>query len=591
MLRNHARYGLAGIAQCNEGQSPEDVISRRLQPWLSSLSKQHMSHLSRLSVFGGPFNAEGAAALGIPDSAAALNSLHECALLQKQPCSGQRSMASSPSQEHQLTGSSWRYSMHPLMRVAARAHLSRDRVTQACTIAAFLDFILLRTAATKAWCSLPESEQQHAAQQVASLAANEEQNIQEVYSIVNHSRHGVPSRSLFSEHRAELLRAAANGFWSYGHQEAAYLLMRSALKMLGELQAPGMLINVLHELSEICGAIGHRQDEEAALRRAVRASDHRAVPSHLRTTSNGLLAGLLADQGKLSEAEPRFRTVTAALRLEHGQRHSSVFYVLYNFGLLLRDMGKLSEAEAAMREALDICREVHGPKHAMTGTCLKITADLLYLADKELQEADEMEGQALDILEACLPTGLSYGASAAEAGNFACLLGGHQAVGRLWEIVIRCRGMQGQGLQPTARWLSYSADALVKQGKLSAAEAKAREALDICSGELGSMHSQTIHLGIDLAFILQRQGKELEAEALLLQAVSAGNSSDPELEHTVRAKIALASAIGDLGKCDEAIALLCEVLAIRSRKYGPDHPLTANCCNFISIARAILAEG
>lgn len=131
----------------------------------------------------------------------------------------------------------------------------------------------------------------------------------------------------------------------------------------------------------------------------------------------------------------------------------------------------------------------------------------------------------------------------------------------------------------------------MKQGKLSAAEAKAREALDICSGELGSLHKPTIHLGIDLAVILQRQDKQLEAKALLLQAVSAGDSSDPELEHTVRARIALASAVGGLGKCDEAIALLCGVLAIRSRKYGPDHPLTANCYKFLSIARAMLAEG
>lgn len=351
--------------------------------------------------------------------------------------------------------------MHPLIRVAARAHLSRDKTTQACTVAAFLDFVLLQTVATKAWCSLPESEQQHATQQVASLAANEKQNIQEVYSILKDSRHGVLlSRSLFSEHRAELLRAAANRLWSYGHQEAAYLLMCSAVNVLGGLRAPCMLINVLHELSEICRAIDHRQHEEAALRRAVRASDHRAVPSHPRITSHGLLAGLLASQGKLSEAEPSFRTVTAALRLEQGRRHSSVFYVLYNLGLLLRNMGKLPEAEAAMREALAICREVHGPKHAMTGTCLKMMADLLYLADKDLQEADEMEGQALDILEACLPTSLSSMHQPRRPAPLRACWEGIRlwlGSGKPWSHVAACKGrgcnqLQGGSATQQMRW-------------------------------------------------------------------------------------------------------------------------------------------
>ena len=256
-------------------------------------------------------------------------------------------------------------------------------------------------------------------------------------------------------------------------------------------------------------------------------------------------------------------------------------------GLTLRNMGRLEEAETKLREALDISRAVLGPEHGMTSFCMRYLAQLLYLAGRQIPEAEAMEWQALDILERYLQ---ANHLSDADASVLANSYDGRQEVAGLWEILIANRSMQAQGLHPTARSLGLAAALLQKQGKLPEAEAKAREALHLCSQVFGPAHEQHVQLSISPAAILQKQDRKQEAESLLQQAIRAGESPDPKLEHAVLAKMELAYLLSDLGREDEAVALMRKVLASRSDKYGPDHPLTAKCQRIISNAQPIMSQ-
>lgn len=180
MLKSGAKYGLAGITRGSKERDVEDVVSERLRPWLSLLSEQQMSQLSSLSVFGGSFSLLNAADIGIDDTVAALDSLHGSGLLKKYPCTDQQLLAISSLPKQIAEASSFdRYSMHPLVRVAAHAHLRQDKSAHASIVANFLDLLLLFTASTEAWSILPEAQREKIAPGVSALVANEQQNIRD----------------------------------------------------------------------------------------------------------------------------------------------------------------------------------------------------------------------------------------------------------------------------------------------------------------------------------------------------------------------------------------------------------------------------
>ena len=247
MFKLDAKYGLAGITHDSKQEGFENIVSERLRPWLSSLSKQQMDQLSKLSVFGGTFTAKGAAAVDVrPDTVAALNSLHELGLLQRHPCRGQQLDACDSTPDQQDAADPFdRYSMHPLIRVAARAHLLQDRSMHYCTTAYFLDFLLLQMAVAE---TLSRDSRLRQTQWASALIAHEQKNIKEMYRVAQDPT----MSSLASESRAQLLQASANGFQSFGHLPSVYMLMRSAAHMREELWAPGPRVDVLLALAEMC---------------------------------------------------------------------------------------------------------------------------------------------------------------------------------------------------------------------------------------------------------------------------------------------------------------------------------------------------
>ena len=272
------------------------------------------------------------------------------------------------------------YSMHSLIRVAACAHLCRDKSTHALTPATSFHFLFVQTAAAETLSTnLPL--RQELFRWPSALVAHEQQNIEEMDRIVKHSSHTPSMSCLFFESQARLLQASAKGLQCFGHLPSAYMLMCSAANMQSSFQDPNQATNVLCDLAELCKIIDRQQDEEDVPQRAVQSSKNPMVPLHLKAFAHANLAVYLSNQGKPSEAVPLLRVALAAL-IDAGNRSGGVQSVLQHLESVVHDMGELEEAEAVLREALDMCGKSLGGEHVRTGYSLHTLASMLYTAGR-----------------------------------------------------------------------------------------------------------------------------------------------------------------------------------------------------------------
>ena len=84
------------------------------------------------------------------------------------------------------------------------------------------------------------------------------------------------------------------------------------------------------------------------------------------------MAGLLQDQGKLSEAEPLLLEALKAYKRTLGAEHPQTPLSINNMATLLLDQGQLSEAEPLLLEALEACRRTLGAEHPHTLTSITV---------------------------------------------------------------------------------------------------------------------------------------------------------------------------------------------------------------------------
>ena len=121
------------------------------------------------------------------------------------------------------------------------------------------------------------------------------------------------------------------------------------------------------------------------------------MPVEERATSALInnLANLLADQGKLGDAEPLYREALAGKRRTLGDEHPSTLNSIFNFAGLLWKQGKLGDAEPLYREALAGRRRTLGDEHPDTLNSIYNFAGLLWEQGKKA-EALEMYRQELE---------------------------------------------------------------------------------------------------------------------------------------------------------------------------------------------------
>ena len=125
-------------------------------------------------------------------------------------------------------------------------------------------------------------------------------------------------------------------------------------------------------------------------REATFGADH---PNTLSTV--GTLGGVLANSGKLSEAEPYFQRVYEGQLRTLGAEHPSTLSTLSNLGNMQMEQGKVELAYASAQMGLAIAMRVRGPDDQFTHSLQRLMARVL-MNKGEFEEAQELAQKAVD---------------------------------------------------------------------------------------------------------------------------------------------------------------------------------------------------
>ena len=149
-------------------------------------------------------------------------------------------------------------------------------------------------------------------------------------------------------------------------------------------------------------ADGRLPEAEALLRRALALCEQSLGPQHPQTVdAQTELARLLARQGQAAEAEALLRRALAAREAVYGGEHPKVSDVLGTLAAVLVRQGQAAEAEALLRRALAVCEKALAPRHPKTVQALD-GLTLLLLSQGRYREAEPLVRRVLAIAEKVL---------------------------------------------------------------------------------------------------------------------------------------------------------------------------------------------
>ena len=152
--------------------------------------------------------------------------------------------------------------------------------------------------------------------------------------------------------------------------------------------------------------------------------------------------------------------------------------------------------------------------------------------------------------------------------------------GEIYQLRRRVLGPKNPELLSSLNDLAY---VLMIQGKSSAAEKLARDALPIDRSALGPENPVTISCMIELGSILRDEGRFEEAEKLTRETLEIQKRVlGPENPETLRSMSNLGFTLGEEGRLKEAEAMLRESYDIRRKVMGPDHPETLRDAYFLA---------
>ncbi|MBW7906592.1 MAG: serine/threonine-protein kinase [Phycisphaerae bacterium] len=323
--------------------------------------------------------------------------------------------------------------------------------------------------------------------------------------------------------RARLLQATSDTLRELGLGDRAVAPQAEALdirrRALGDGH-PDTLASVNRE-GMLLQAQGKLREAEQRYREALDAGRREAGAEHPEVISAlNNLGQVLVHQGRLAEAEPVCREALEQARRFLGEDHEGTYSAQGNLGLALNNLGRLSEAEECYRAALETKRRVLGDGHRSTLLSLSNLAVVL----RERGRFDEAEPYFRETLEARRRLlGDNHPDTVTSINNLGGLL---QYQGKLDEAEPFCR----ETLEQTRRLLGqdhpYTLIAtnnmgllLRTQGRLDEAEPFCREAVERMRRVLGDDHQNTIIAITNLGALLTTRGEPAAAEPLVREAL------------------------------------------------------------------------
>ncbi len=274
-----------------------------------------------------------------------------------------------------------------------------------------------------------------------------------------------------------------------------------------------------------------------------------------------VLGVVYRDIGPYDKAEEMHRQALAIQRSLRGDHRLGIASSLQDLGLTLWVQMKRPEAERLLRESLAIQTQLLAADDPRTAETLFVLGGVLRMEDK-LDEAESVQRESLRIMRHVHGGGPPVVRSMIELGQVL------QAEGRLDEAEVTLRealDLQQKNFKLdhpfTADPLRFLGNVLGQMGENTEGEAKLRQALAV--HRKVSDQQRSIHLAWvldDLAGTLSAQGKYTEAETSIREALAIQKRVfGHQNPNTVRSLNLLVDVLQRAGKQDDADALRREV--------------------------------
>jgi serine/threonine protein kinase len=275
------------------------------------------------------------------------------------------------------------------------------------------------------------------------------------------------------------LAELGNVLRSMGEYEKAEPLCRRALEIRRDRLRPDHadVIVSMWVLGVVLHGRGDDAGAEAMLRECLAHFEESSVAKGIGASIRTALGKVLADGGRLEEAEPMIAEALAIRRAALGSEHRDTLRSIRGLGRLRRQQGRAAEADQLLSECLADQRRLFGPDD------FEVAQTLEELAALRVAEGDS--AAAVPLLEETL---------------------------RIERLLI---GPSGRRTMGTAAEL---VELLAGLNRVVEAEALARESLEAAGGLDGKDTSAIQRLADALAGILQATGRAGEADALRKQA-------------------------------------------------------------------------
>jgi serine/threonine protein kinase len=336
------------------------------------------------------------------------------------------------------------------------------------------------------------------------------------------------------------LKAVGRGDLSIEHERVALELRQRAL-------GPDDVdtIDSQHNLAAMLADEGKLTEAEPLMRDALERSRRlfgEDSPATMRSLNN--FGALLYLQGKLAEAEPLYRQVLQQLTRSLGADHLDTLNAENNLASLLSERGDPVAAEPLCRDIVERGRRTLGPDHPDVLLWTNNLATCL-VDQRRLEEAEPLHREILERRRRVL--GEDHPDTLVTMNNLARLLAQQKRFGdaeRLYsEGLERSRRARGEEFETTLFHAIGLTGVLIQQHKLTEAAALSGPTLQRCRHAFGDRSPRTMEAIKNHAQVLMAQGDLDHAEALLREAYDIPPSESPGAADSRRQIAALLVAL------------------------------------------------
>jgi serine/threonine-protein kinase len=288
--------------------------------------------------------------------------------------------------------------------------------------------------------------------------------------------------------------------------------------------------------------------------------------SELEAFTRSRLGNVLAQNNDNSEGEHELRLALSIRERVFGKSHTKIGETLNDLAFPMVRRGELEAAEPLLRRAIAVNEEQQGPRHPASGRARSNLAHVLTGLDR-IEEAERESAAAMAIVEQALPA--EHMDVLMSRNNYAAILmdlGRYEEAEPLFRALLDPIAKSWDSQRPLGILRANIAATLHGQGRVLEAEVEARAALAIIRGAFGADDPKGASISLQLTSMLVELGRTTEAEVLAREAVATRERVGAPRVAVAESRSALAHALREQGRLDEAAAEYAKALADLDRE-------------------------